>query len=148
MTTIQVGNISESIVLATYIRAGYHVSVPFGNGCVYDLVVDAGPRLLKIQVKTGWHCNGCLLYKDRRRIKDTKQNAMRHYRTAGIDFFVGYDPQTDCLYVVPPADRGCLRLEPVLNGQQKFVRWAHDHTWDKHIAWLKEEAESQRSFAQ
>jgi hypothetical protein len=52
MSTNDIGNASESIVLTAYISAGFFVSVPFGNGCAYDLVVDTGTRLLKVQVKT------------------------------------------------------------------------------------------------
>jgi len=143
--TMHKGNSSEAVVLATYTRAGFLVSVPFGGGGAYDLIVDAGTRLLKIQVKTGWHCNGCLLYKGRRRIKDSKQNGMRRYRVDEVDFFAVYDPHGDNIYVVPSAAMGtdgCLRLEPVLNGQQKFIRWARDYTWEKHIAELRPESSS------
>ena len=39
---------------------------------------------------------------------------------------------------------GCIRLEPVLNGQRKLIRWARDYTWEKHIAQLKEEVENSK----
>ncbi|MDT4954200.1 MAG: hypothetical protein QOJ02_2338, partial [Acidobacteriota bacterium] len=63
MSTNDIGNASESIVLTAYINAGFFVSVPFGNGCAYDLVVDTGTRLLKVQVKTAWQRKGCLNFK-------------------------------------------------------------------------------------
>lgn len=143
--TMHKGNSSEAIVLAAYTRAGFLVSLPFGGGSAYDLIVDTGIRLLKVQVKTGWRRTGCLLYKGRRRIRDSKQNGMRRYRSDEVDIFAVYDPETDNLYAVPPtamATQGCLRLEPVLNGQQKLIRWAADYTWEKHIAQLKAEAEA------
>lgn len=143
--TMHKGNSSEAIVLAAYTRAGFFVSVPFGGGSAYDLIVDTGMRLLKVQVKTGWRRTGCLLYTGRRRIKDSNQNGMRRYRTDEVDIFAVYDPETDNLYAVPPTamiTQGCLRLEPVLNGQQKFVRWARDYTWEKHIAELQSESSS------
>jgi hypothetical protein len=142
MSTIEVGNVSESIVLAAYVRAGFLVAVPFGNGCAYDLVVDIGTRLLKIQVKTGWQDKGCLRYKGRRRIKDSKQDCMRRYRKGEVDFFAIYFPPSDSIYVLPldaVSGDGCLRLYPVLNGQQKLIRWAADYAWDKHIEHLRED---------
>lgn len=52
--TMEKGNSSEGIVLAAYACAGFVVSVTFGNGAAYDLIVDTGRQLLRIQVKTGW----------------------------------------------------------------------------------------------
>ena len=139
MATNDVGNVSESIVLAAYINAGFQVSVPFGNGCAYDLVVDTGTRLLKIQVKTGWTRSGCLIFKGQRRVRDSKNNGMRRYREGEVDFFAIYYPPTASIYVVPfcsVSASGCLRLDPALNRQQKLIKWATDYTWEKHLQCL------------
>ncbi|HEY7543986.1 MAG TPA: group I intron-associated PD-(D/E)XK endonuclease [Blastocatellia bacterium] len=56
------GNISESRVLAAFVQAGFIVSLPFGGGAPYDLVIDTGFRLLRVQVKTGRLRNGCILF--------------------------------------------------------------------------------------
>jgi hypothetical protein len=147
--TMHKGNSSEAIVLAAYTRAGFVVSLPFGSGAAYDLIVDAGTRLLRVQVKTGWHCNGCLLYKGRRRIKDSNHNGMRRYRVDEVDYFAVYDPNTDSIYIVPPTAMGvdgCLRVDPVLNGQQKFIRWAVDYTWEKHLKILKSDQAAKESW--
>ena len=141
--TMHKGNSSEALILAAYIQAGFMVSLPFGSGSAYDLIVDTGVRLLRVQVKTGWHKNGCLLYKGRRRIRDSKYNGMRRYRADEVDFFAVYDPHTAEIYVAPPTamgTEGCLRLEPVLNGQQKLIRWARDYTWEKHIIEIRSES--------
>jgi PD-(D/E)XK endonuclease len=143
MSTNDVGNRSESIVLAAYIEAGFSVSVPFGNGCAYDLVVDTGRRLLKVQVKTGWQTQGCLTFKGRRRVRDSRQNGMRRYREGEIDYFAVYFPPTASIYVVPfgvIGVDGFLRLTPALNGQRKFIWWAADFTWEKHLELLRGEA--------
>lgn len=84
MSTIDVGNLSEPLVMAAYIKTGFSVSVPFGSGCAYDLVVDTGLRLYKVQVKTGWKRKGCLIYKGRRRVKDSTYNGMRSYRADSL----------------------------------------------------------------
>lgn len=139
MSTNDVGNLSEAVVLAAYIKAGFPVSVPFGNGCAYDLVVDAGRRLLKVQVKTGWLCQGCLIFKGRRRVRDSRCNGMRRYKEGEVDFFAVYYPPTASIYVVPFGAigvDGVLRLAPTLNGQRKHIRWAADFTWEKHVEQL------------
>ena len=142
MSTITVGNASESLVLAAYIREGFPVSIPFGSGSAYDLIVDTGARLLKIQVKTGWQYKGCLQFNARRRIKDSRSNGTRRYKKDEIDFFAVYFPLNDSIYVIPRemvAGEGFLRLAPVLNGQQKFIKWAADYTWEKHLQALRQE---------
>ena len=142
MTTTQAGNLSESVVMSAYIKAGFLVAVPFGNACPYDLVVDNGARLFKIQVKTGWQRKGCLIYKGQRRIKDSTRNAMRPYREDEVDFFAIYFPIDDRIYVVPSNlvnGDGCLRLNPVLNGQQKLVKMAVDYSWSRHVEQLRED---------
>ncbi len=50
-TTYDKGNVSEGIVLSAYLKAGFIVSVPFGTGAPYDLPVDTGSQLCRIQVK-------------------------------------------------------------------------------------------------
>jgi hypothetical protein len=47
------GNVSESAALNAFSKAGFIVSAPFGNGAPYDLIVDTGKRLLKVQGKPG-----------------------------------------------------------------------------------------------
>jgi hypothetical protein len=135
-TSYDKGNISEGIVMSAYIKEGLTVSIPFGTGAPYDLIVDNGTHLYKIQVKTGRFYKGCILYKGRRRVREAHPYAMRRYTETEVDYFAVYYPSRDSIYVVPfkicDSD-GCLRLDPVLNGQQKLIRWAKDFKWAKHI---------------
>jgi hypothetical protein len=104
--------------MAAYVKTGCTVSVPFGNGCAYDLVVDTGLHLYKVQVKTGWKRKGCLIYKGQRKVKDSTYNGTRSYRADEVDFFAIYFPPTGSVYVVPSilmTGDSPLRLAPVLN---------------------------------
>ncbi len=133
------GNGSEGIVLSAYVNAGFVVSIPFGTGASYDLVVDAGHSLLKIQIKTAWLSNGCVLYKSQRR-QPGKGLTRRPYRRGEVDFFAVYCPATQAIYVVPAENHGLegrLRLYPVRNGQSKFVKWAEDYAWERHVENLR-----------
>ena len=42
------GDISEAVVLAEFLTAGFPVLVPFGDDRRYDLVVEAGPAGLDL----------------------------------------------------------------------------------------------------
>ncbi|MFL6275954.1 MAG: group I intron-associated PD-(D/E)XK endonuclease [Blastocatellia bacterium] len=145
-TTYDKGNISESILLHAYLKTGFIVSIPFGSGAPYDLMVDTGQRALKIQVKTGWYQRGCILFRCMRRVRESSPYKARVYSEDEVDYFAVYYPPNDSIYVVPRAacgkGTGYLRIEPVLNGQQKFIRWARDYTWEKHISELQSESSS------
>src|ERR671921_671860 len=129
MFKYELGNRSEGVVLSAYLNAGFAVSIPFGTGASYDLVVDAGARLFKIQVKTAWVSNGCVRYKSQRR-QPGMGLTRRPYKNGEVDFFAAYCPVTQAIYAVPAenhGNEGRLRLNPVKNGQSKLVRWAADY---------------------
>ena len=142
-TTYDRGNISESILLQAYLKAGFIVSIPFGTATPYDLMVDTGKCAYRVQVKTGWHSKGCVIFRGNRRVREASPYKARVYTKNEVDFFAVYYPPMDSIFVVPlsfcAGGFGCLRLEPVLNGQQKLIRWARDYTWEKHIAELQSE---------
>ena len=56
----RVGNVTEAAVLAALVRHGHHVLIPFGDGLPYDLVVDAGDDLIRVQCKTGRLKGACV----------------------------------------------------------------------------------------
>ena len=142
MFKYELGNRSEGIVLSAYLSVGFAVSIPFGTGASYDLVVDAGARLIKIQVKTAWVSNGCVHYKSQRR-QPGAGLTRRPYRLGEVDYFAAYCPPTKTIYVVPAENHGFegrLRLDPVKNGQSKMVKWAVDYLWEHHVEELKKYA--------
>lgn len=139
MLKYELGNSSEGIVLSAYVNAGFVVCIPFGTGACYDLVVDVGQRLFKIQIKTAWLKNGCVRYKSQRR-QPGAGLTRRPYKNGEVDFFAAYCPATQSIYVVPAENHGCegrLRLNPVKNGQSKLVKWAADYAWEQHIEELR-----------
>lgn len=50
--TRQQGDIGVAAAILEFQRKGYAVSIPIGEGLKYDLIVDDGERLQKVQVKT------------------------------------------------------------------------------------------------
>ncbi len=141
MNKYEHGNRSEGVVLCAYLEAGFTVSIPFGTGASYDLIVDCGSRLLKVQVKTAWISEGCVHFKCERR-QPGGGLTRRPYKQGEVDYFVAYCPINTTIYAMPADNlghQGRLRIEPVKNGQSKLVRWASDFTWERHIEMLKSE---------
>lgn len=135
----EIGNSSESVGLSAYIKAGLTVSIPFGSGASYDLLVDSGTDIFKIQVKTAWISKGVIKYKCLRR--QPKSEIRRPYKNGEVDYIAVYCPANDSLYGIPAENHlglGWLRLEPVKNGQAKHIRRASDYSWEKHLEELKE----------
>ncbi len=140
MKKFEIGNQSESVILSAYLKAGFTVSIPFGSGASYDLLVDANSNIFKIQVKTGWIDNGVLKYKCLRREHNNEKG--RIYSETEVDFLAVYCPQNEMLYGIPIKNHstlGWLRINPAKNGQSKRVHWASDYCWENHIEELKKE---------
>jgi len=129
-STHAVGNVSEAVLLARFVRAGFHVLVPFGEGHRYDLVVEKAGEFQRVQVKTGrLLATGVIRF----------SACSSHYHRGGsridyrgeADLFAVYAPALDRCYLVPVADVGTsevyLRVDPVRNGQAAGVRYAADY---------------------
>jgi hypothetical protein len=126
-----VGNLSEAKVLSAFMQAGYIVSKPFGDGHCYDMIVDDGERLLKVQAKTGRLIKGVIHFYPR-------SNSGRWYNVGEwrtyegkVDLIAIYCPETDRVYVISPdglrAGSYYLRVDQPHNNQSKGIRWAVDY---------------------
>jgi hypothetical protein len=124
--TKKVGDISELHVIAAFCKRGYKISLPFGEDNRYDLVVDDGEKLYRVQVKTGRVRGGVIRY------SCSSSHAHRGGGTrpyfGQIDYLAVYCPDTGKVYVLPEkeltATRAHLRLSPPLNNMAKTIRWA------------------------
>lgn len=128
METREKGTLAESKILAAFVEAGYSVSLPFGDGHKYDLIVDDGRRVQRVQCKTGRVRNGSLHFN----ACSFSGNAgtRRDYKGAA-DLFAVLNLDTGKVYVIPVNEVGhtvaCLRLNPTLSGQSKGIRWAKNY---------------------
>src|SRR5207244_6106005 len=57
-----VGNRSTLAIMFGLFQAGYEVLVPFGENTRYDLVIDDGRSLARVQCKTGRLRNGAVVF--------------------------------------------------------------------------------------
>jgi PD-(D/E)XK endonuclease len=109
-------------------QAGYRVSVPFGENSRYDLIIDDGACLARVQCKTGRLRNGavqfpaCSTYAHHPNPKVPQ----RDY-PGQIEYFAVYCLETTCVYLVPiehvdATSRAMLRVDPARNGQRRRIR--------------------------
>jgi len=136
--TKSAGDITEAVVLAEFLRAGFPVCVPFGDNRRYDLVVEAGGRFLRVQCKTASltsdRCGGkgCIRFKARSGVHESRP----YWGQA--DLFAAYSPDTRQVYVLPvdevPGTDVWLRLTPTRNNNQYGIRLAEDHTLEAWAA--------------
>jgi hypothetical protein len=127
--TNSVGNVTDGLVMAALLRAGYRVFLPFGACDEIDLVVERDGTLRKVQCKTGRLRQGAIQFNLYTVASDLerKRPVSRSYGRA-TDFYGVYCPDNGKVYLVPSEDMptkwGTLRVLPTANGQQKRVRWA------------------------
>jgi hypothetical protein len=112
---------------------GFGVLVPLGENTRYDLVIDDGVTLEKVQCKTGRLRQGSVVW----RVCSTyghhpNPQAVRRDYVGEIDYFGVYCPETGGVYLIPIGDlavrnRGALRVEPPRNNQKKRIRYAVEY---------------------
>jgi hypothetical protein len=123
-----VGDRSTMAIIFALRLLDYAVLVPFGENTRYDLVIDNGSLLRRVQCKTGRLKNGavhfptCSTYVHHKNPKVPR----RDYK-GQIDDFAVYCPELGAVYLIPIEDVptrtiGVLRVTPARNGQAKGVR--------------------------
>ena len=126
------GAIAETAFAAHATRLGFEVYRPVVEGGRYDLILDMGPRLLRVQCKWGRHVPGAISVNltTSRRTRDGYKRTK--YCAEEVDAIGVYSAALDCCYLLPisVADgrRAIhLRLEPSKNNQRALVNWASDY---------------------
>jgi len=156
MNSAKRGNEAEANVLCALVARGFEVSVPFGGGQPYDLLVDLGDSdFLRVQCKRAWPVRGCVVFNCR-----STDHGRGPQSYAGLaDIFGVYFPSTAAVYLVPldavAAFEGRLRLDPPLNNQRRKIRPAAEFEIDRwtadalrgHLSQTAPEPESQLNFA-
>lgn len=134
-TTLAKGNAAEAAVLEAFVRRGFNVLVPFGEGQPYDLVVHLPDgEFLRVQCKNARRNRGCVVFNNR-----TTDHGRGPQPYVGLaDVFGAYDPQSGFVYLIPVSDlpgfEGRLRIEPAKNNQRLGVRNASQYEIDRWTA--------------
>jgi hypothetical protein len=105
MDTKQKGDIAEQAVVLQALRQGWGVLKPIGDRLPYDLVLDIGGSLIKIQVKSAWfdvRRNNYVV--DTRRTKTNRRQMLReNYKLEDFDFAIIFIEELEVFYVLPCA---------------------------------------------
>ncbi|HTC29152.1 MAG TPA: group I intron-associated PD-(D/E)XK endonuclease [Candidatus Acidoferrum sp.] len=125
--TKKIGAVSELMVMAALVRAGYRLAIPFGDSSRYDVIIeDEVGRLARVQIKTGRLRNGAIEFNGYSSHSHRGGVSTRSY-VGEVELFGVYCPQSDRCFLVP-ADmvrtHGSLRVEQARNGQSKGINWA------------------------
>jgi hypothetical protein len=128
-----IGDRTTLAVMIALREVGFAVLVPFGENTRYDLVIDDGEQLARVQCKTGRLRDGavrfavCSSYGHHMRPGKSR----RDYH-GQVDYFGVHCRDTDAVYLVPIDDlavrvQAALRVEPARNNQKSKVRIASDY---------------------
>jgi hypothetical protein len=128
-----VGDRSQLAIMLALEAAGFAVFLPFGENTRYDLVIDDGMQLGRVQCKTGRLRMGAVRFSACSNYAHhaNPKTAQRDY-LGEIDYFGVYCPQTEIVYLVPITDvlvrrEGALRVDPPRNRQNRGIRLADDY---------------------
>ncbi|HEX9380199.1 MAG TPA: group I intron-associated PD-(D/E)XK endonuclease [Gaiellaceae bacterium] len=128
-----IGDRTTLAVMLALRERGYGILVPFGENTRYDLVIDDGNQLSRVQCKTGRLRQGavrfavCSCYGHHLRPGE----ARRDYQ-GQVDYFGVHCPETAKVYLVPITHltvrvQAALRVDPARNGQRSKIRDAADY---------------------
>jgi hypothetical protein len=124
------GEIAEAMFLAKAAKMGFGLATPWGDSLKYDMIVDTGERLFRVQVKSahrvsaskggGYHVRAC-------------SHRRRAYRASEIDILVAYVVPLDAWYIFPPrafVRMKSMRLFPVPGRKKsKFEQYREAWGW-------------------
>jgi hypothetical protein len=123
------GDETESKVIHEMVVNGHSVSVPFGDNDKYDLIVDNGRELYRIQCKTAWENKQDTIRFNTH--SQTTDGGEYHEETyAGrIDAFVVRYPETEQLYWIDVTDATTQKMELRFEAEidHPSINWAEEH---------------------
>lgn len=123
LTTQQKGITTEMFVAAYLLSLGYNVSQPFCQDSKYDLILDTGKALLRLQVKTSRLKSATsIVFNCRSTTKNSQTNKSRYYQENEIDYFATY--WNNQVYLVPVSEcssEKILHLEQPVRSNQCFI---------------------------
>jgi hypothetical protein len=123
------GAIAEAAITAAAVELGCVVLRPFPEGRRYDLVIDNGPRLLRVQCKSG-RLKGSVIVVTLATSRHTPHGYVRTTYTADdVDGIAIYCPELkQCYYLPIEAVAGRtgihLRVGPAANNQETAINYA------------------------
>jgi PD-(D/E)XK endonuclease len=132
LTPSQKGAAAEAEIMAAAVRMKLGVLLPLGEGYRYDLVLEAGGRLLRVQCKWATLQRGAVQV----RLRTCRHTPHGYFRTtytaSEVDAIAIYCTDLDRCFLVPIEDvegqtQLSLRVSPTGNNQASGVKWASSY---------------------
>jgi PD-(D/E)XK endonuclease len=126
------GAIAEAAITAAAVELGFVVLRPLVEGRRYDLAIDTGPRLLRVQCKWAPR-KGAVIVVHLTSCRHTPHGYVRStYSAAEVDGIAVYCQELRRCYYLPidrvAGRRGIhLRLAPAVNNQETAINWAAEY---------------------
>jgi hypothetical protein len=138
LTPSQKGAAAEAEIAAAAIRLDLVVLRPLCDGGRYDLVLDIGNQLLRVQCKWASRRADVLTARCITSRHTPRGYVRTTYSSAEVDAIAVYSPDTDRCYLIPIQEAEgrsalSLRVGPTRNNQALHVRWAHDYELESSI---------------
>ena len=120
-TSTKQGDIGESRAIYEYTRMGYAVSVPIFDSELYDLVIDDGNELKRVQVKTTDHLSEYGVYKASLKTSGGNRsfNTVRNREDSDYDELFVMCGNDDC-YMIPV---DCMSSKTYINLGKKYIKY-------------------------
>lgn len=135
MNSKTVGDYSQLMVIAEFIKHGIPVCQPYGDNERYDIVIELPVGFKKVQIKTARIYREVVVFKTSSS-ESHRGNGCKSYK-GEIDFFATYCPELNQCYLIPIEEATStemrLRITPTKNSQTKGVRWAKDFLLSEYI---------------
>jgi PD-(D/E)XK endonuclease len=125
-----IGDRSTLTIILAYRLQGWSVLVPFGENTRYDLVVDRGGQLKRVQCKTGRLRDGAVIFRCcSSYAHHPNPKVIRRDYLGQVDEFAVFCPETQAVYSIPIEDipvrsQARLRVDLPRNNQFDGVRFA------------------------
>lgn len=146
LTTKQKGDITELKCLTYFYEQGYSVSIPWGENDRYDMILDIGGILLRLQAKTSREGNypGTFVFSTATTHKNRVKVEREGYTKDDIDYFVTLY-RNKCYLVscleTETASSKVLRYAVNNRSNSSISNWASNYEADKIISKIKETGE-------
>jgi hypothetical protein len=138
LTTNQKGLLAETMIIRECINHRIGVSRPLDD-MPYDLVLDLGNNLLRVQCKFAARVGDVVAIRTRRSRRGPNGHIHRSYDVGDIDAMAAFCPDTESCCLLPQelsVGRAIihLRLSPTRNNQKLGVWWANDYEFGATIS--------------
>ncbi len=122
------GELAEARLVVKLMELGVVVAKPFGENAKWDLVVQAGRKLSRLQLKSAWVKSETGYHIASGPAGDYPKAPRRCYRPSEIDFVVGYAAPEDAWFIFPV--RLVRKSDMVLKTDPKWRLARFRDRWD------------------